>query len=123
MPRRAISAFMTWVARGTQPPQVAPAWVQALSAPMVQAPSPTAAQICALVTLLHEQIWAVPGRASTPRPGLALPSLEGRMRNSGSSGRAMPLSAICNSVPYSSALPTSTAPSSRLPSPLTTIFL
>jgi hypothetical protein len=120
----AISAFMTCVTSGTQPPQVAPALVQALSWPMVvQAPSPTAAQIRPLLTLLQEQICALSGRASAPRPGLALPSLEGRIRNSGSSGRAMPLSAICSSVPYSAASPISTAPSSCLPSGLTTIFL
>ena len=35
----------------------------------------------------------------------------------------MPLSAICSSVPYSAASPTSTAPSRRLPSSLITIFL
>jgi hypothetical protein len=40
-PRLAISAFMTWVTRGTQPPQVAPALVQAFSAAMVVAPPAT----------------------------------------------------------------------------------
>jgi hypothetical protein len=123
MPRLAISAFMTWPTSATQPPQVAPALVQAFISATVQAPSPTAAQIRPLVTLLHEQIWAVSGSASTPRPGRALPSLAGRIRNSGSAGSAMPLSAICSSVPYSAASPTSTAPSSCLPSSLTTIFL
>src|SRR5690606_14507627 len=114
---------MTCVTNGTQPPQVDPALVQAFRSPIVHTPCPTAAQICPLLTLLQEQICALSGSASTPRPGLALPSLEGRIRNSGSSGRAIPLSAICSSVPYSSALPTSTAPSNFLPSSLVTIFL
>ena len=90
---------------------------------MVQAPLPTASQRLPLVTLLHEQICAVSGSASTPRPGLALPSLDGKIRNSGSSGRVMPLSAICSSVPYSAASPISTAPSNCLPSSLMTILL
>ncbi|MNT41968.1 hypothetical protein D3C72_1783610 [compost metagenome] len=123
MPRRAISAFMTWVTRGTQPPQVAPALVHAFISAMVQAPLPTASQMPALVTLLHEQICAVSGRASTPRPGLALPSLDGKIRNSGASGSVMPFRAICSNVPYSEASPISTAPSSCLPSSLMTIFL
>ncbi|MCY1505716.1 hypothetical protein D9M68_399380 [compost metagenome] len=123
MPRLAISIFMTCVTSGTQPPQVAPAWVQAFISAGVHTPWPTASQIWPLVTLLHEQICALSGSASTPRPGLALPSLDGRIRNSGSSGSAMPLSASCSSVPYSVASPTSTAPKSCLPSSLTTIFL
>jgi len=97
--------------------------VQALSSPMLVTPPATAEQIWALLTLLHEQIWAESGSASGPRPGLAWPSLLGRIKNSGFLGRAMPFSAICSRVPYSSALPTSTAPSRRLPSSLITIFL
>ena len=53
------------VTSGTQPPRVAPALVQAFIADVV-APS-TAAQIWPLVTLLHEQIWAL--SAGHPRPG------------------------------------------------------
>jgi len=123
MPRLDISSFMIWVTSGTQPPQVAPALVQAFISAMVQAPSPTAAWMRPLLTSLQEQICAVSGSASTPRPGLALPSLDGRIRNSGSAGSAMPLSAICSRVPYSAASPTSTAPSSCWPSSLMTIFL
>src|SRR5262245_64835666 len=103
MPRRDISDFITCVTSATQPPQVEPALVQDFILAMVVLPSPTAAQIWPLVTLLHEQICAASGNASTPRPGLALPSLDGRIRNSGSGGSVMPLSAICSSVPYSSA--------------------
>ena len=123
MPSLAISNFMTCVTSGTQPPQVAPALVQALISPMLVQPSPTAAQIWPLDTLLHEQSWALSGSASGPMPTLALPSLLGRIRNSGSAGSLMPFSAICCSVPYSAASPTSTAPSRNWPSSLTTIFL
>ena len=123
MPRLLISAFITWVTSGTQPPQVAPALQQAFSAATVLAPPATASAIWPLVTLLQEQICALSGRASTPRPGLAWPSLAGRISASGCSGRAMPFKAICSRVPYSAASPTSTAPSSWRPSSLTTIFL
>jgi len=111
------------VTSGTQPPQVAPALQPAFSSAMVVAPLPTASQIWPLVTLLHEQICAESGSASGPRPGFSLPSPEGRIRNSGLAGSAMPLSAICSSVPYSAASPINTAPSNCLPSSLMTIFL
>jgi hypothetical protein len=87
MPRLAISAFITWVTRGTQPPQVAPALVQAFSRPMVVTPSPTAAQICALADVVAGADLGAVGQGIHAQPGLALPSLDGRIRNSGSSGR------------------------------------
>ncbi|MNT72587.1 hypothetical protein D3C72_2112050 [compost metagenome] len=90
---------------------------------MLVAPSPTAAQIWPLVTLLHEQIWAVSGSASAPSAGLALPSEDGRIRNSGDSGSSMRFSIIWSRVPYSSASPTSTPPSRYLPQSDTTSFL
>ena len=106
--------------QGTQPPQVAPAPCRP---PMSDdAVAHGFAQRLPLVTLLHEQICAVSGSASTPRPGLAWPSLDGR---SGTrvfrQGDAV--EAICGSVPYSAASPISTAPSNCLPSSLMTIFL
>ncbi|MCY1234772.1 hypothetical protein D9M72_473630 [compost metagenome] len=114
---------MICVTSGTQPPQAVPALVQVLSAPMLVAPSHTAAQISLLETLLHEQIWAVSGRASAPSAGLALPLLSGRIRNSGDSGSSIRLSIICSSVPYSLASPISTPPSRYLPQSDTTSFL
>ncbi len=118
-----ISAFITWVTSGTQPPQEVPAPVQDFSAPIEVAPLTTASQSRPFETLLQEQICAVSGSASTPRPGLAAPSDCGRISASGSAGSSMRFSIICSSVPYSAASPTSTAPSSCLPSAEVTSFL
>ena len=89
----------------------------------VVAPSATAVQICDFDTLLHEQIWAAAGSASTPIAGFATPSDDGRIRNSGDSGSSMRFSIICSSVPYSAASPTITAPCRNLPQSDTTSFL
>src|SRR5271156_1169252 len=123
MPCFFISAFITWVTSGTQPPHEVPAQVAVFSAPVLVAPAHTAAQISPLETLLHEQICALSGSASTPSPGLLLPSLDGRIRNSGASGSSMRFNIICSSVPYSVASPTITAPSNCLPHSETTSFL
>src|SRR5581483_990234 len=122
-PRRLSSAFRICVTSGVQPPHDVPALVHAFSAPMLVLPSPIASQIAPLLTLLHEQICAAAGRRSTPSPGLALPSLAGRIRNSGASGSAILFSIICSSVPYSVASPTSTPPSRNLPQSDVTSFL
>ena len=59
-----------------------------------------------------------------PRPGLVLPSLDGRIRNSGSAGRVMPLSAICSrGCRIRRHCPPVLLPATALPSSLTTIFL
>ena len=114
---------MTCVTSATQPPHAVPAPVQLFSSPMVVAPPATAAQSAPFETSLQEQICAVSGKALTPSIGLALPSLEGRIRNSGDSGSAIPFNIICSSVPYSLASPTRTAPSNCVPQLETTSFL
>ncbi len=54
---------------GTQEPQVVPALVQSLILPTVsQPPSTTASVMAPLLTVLHEQISASSGSASTPIP-------------------------------------------------------
>ncbi len=114
---------MICVTSGTQPPHDVPAPVHVFSAPRLVAPSATAAQICDFDTLLHEQICAPSGSASTPIAGFAAPSDDGRIRNSGDSGNSMRFSIICSSVPYSAASPTITAPCRNLPQSDTTSFL
>jgi len=123
MPCFRISAFMICVTSGTQPPQAVPAFVQDFNAPMVVAPSATAAHSAPFDTSLHEQICAASGKASTPSPAFCWPSACGRMRNSGNSGSSILLSIICKSVPYSLASPTITPPKRYLPQSETTIFL
>ena len=114
---------MICVTSGTQPPHDVPAPVHVFSAPRLVAPSATAVQICDFDTLLHEQIWAAAGSASTPIAGFATPSDDGRIRNSGDSGSSMRFSIICSSVPYSAASPTITAPCRNLPQSDTTSFV
>ncbi len=114
---------MTCLTSALQPPQPVAALVQLFTAPISPAPATTAAQISALLTLWHEQICALSGSAATPSPFAGAPLLTGRISVSGSAGSAMPFSIICSSVAYSLLSPTSTPPSSVLPSAETTIFL
>ncbi len=108
MPCFFISAFITCVTSGTQPPQEVPAPVQLFSSPMVVTPPATAAHSVPLETSLHEQILCRIGSASTPSAGFAAPSDCGRIRNSGDSGNSILFSIICSRVPYSLASPTIT---------------
>src|SRR4051812_4260353 len=123
MPCFFISAFITCVTSGTQPPQEVPAPVQLFSSPMVVTPPATALHNAPFETSLQEQICAESGNASTPSAGLAAPSDCGRIRNSGDSGSSILFSIICSSVPYSLASPTITPPNRYLPQSETTIFL
>ncbi|MCY1428523.1 hypothetical protein D9M71_444100 [compost metagenome] len=59
-------------------------------------PLSMAEQMAPLVTLWHEQMVAVSGKASAPR--LGAPSDTGRISDDGSAGKAMPFCTYCNRV-------------------------
>jgi hypothetical protein len=67
MPCFFISAFMICVTSGTQPPHDVPAPVHDFSAPMVVAPSATAAQICAFDVVARADLRAVRQRVDAER--------------------------------------------------------
>src|SRR6478735_5718430 len=120
LPWAAKKSSTIFLTTGLQDPQVLPALVHFVThAGPSQLPfSATAASIWAFVTSLHEQTCASGGSpiSGTPRPA-------GRIRSSGLSGSAMPEATIGRSTPYADASPTSTPPSSWVPSAETTSFL
>src|SRR4051812_46360469 len=66
LPDALTSALKRSVTRGMQPPQPVPALVQRLTSSTEQRfLRRMASQICALLTLLHEQTWASLGMAVT----------------------------------------------------------
>src|SRR5436305_6591517 len=95
------SSFFT---SGTHDPQVVPARVHALTAATsVQPCSRIAVGMVSWVTALHEQIWALPGRA------LPSPAPAGASSASGGAGSGPPR--VARNVGYALASPTSTPPS------------
>src|SRR5215210_7558931 len=69
LPAAASSALSRSVTKGIHPPQPVPAFVHDLTSPIVASPwSRIAARICALLTLLHEQTWAVSAIAPPAPP-------------------------------------------------------
>ena len=81
-----------------QPPQPVPALVQALTSASVVSPcSRIAWQICALLTLLHEQTCALSGKPLAPPPRPFSPG--GTISSPGGQGSGSPLRQSASSVP------------------------
>jgi hypothetical protein len=78
MPRLAISAFITWPTSGTQPPQVAPALVQALISATVQAPAAHGRADLGLGHVVARADLRRVGQRVHAEAGPALPSLSGQ---------------------------------------------
>src|SRR6478736_2084415 len=73
-PAAASSLFNRSVTSGTHPPHPVPAFVHDFSSPSVVRPlSRMAWQICPLLTLLHEQIWALSGRLPPAAVAVVIP--------------------------------------------------
>ena len=89
MPRAASSWSKTFLSSAAQPPQPVLALVVPLTAPRSSQPASMAALMAPLVTLWHEQMVALSGRASGPSAGAG--SLEGTINEAGSAGRSRPL--------------------------------
>ncbi len=75
------------------------ALVQDFNSPNSMTPPSMAVHKSCLVTLLQEQITAVMGKASTPKPAGLLPSVAGKIKASGFSGKVISLSLSCNKSP------------------------
>ena len=98
-PAAAMAALKRSVTSGMQPPQPLPARVAALSSarePMP--PSRRASQMAPLDTLLHEQMYAESGMASTPASAPPPPEAP-RIRALGRQGSGSPFLASADSTP------------------------